>query len=226
MSEPPESFRRARALAIPTTAQRPDHPPVRALPTSTAKRRGGQSNVCTGKVRVDPNRLLETLEAACVAVFCELVPVKPGLQENLVGVEVFCRATHNRRLFSSEKFNLEVLDDGQGDLVLNREHVLQTPIETLRPKVGAVLGVDELCRDPQPIASFPNAPLDDGANVECRTDLPHVLVLALESESRRPRDRSEALDLRQSIDDLLCHPVAEILLFGVGRDIGKRQNRN
>jgi len=52
-----------------------------------------------------------------------------------MGVEALRRAAGDRRPLSPEQVDLEAVDDGEGDLFLDREDVLEAPVESLRPHV-------------------------------------------------------------------------------------------
>ena len=84
-------------------------------------------------------------------------------------------------------------------------------------QVRAISYINELGGNPQPVAGLAHAPLDDGAHVQPAADFTDVLILALEGESRGPRHHPQALHLRQGVDDLLRHAIAEELLLGIGR---------
>ena len=51
-------------------------------------------------------------------------------------------------------------DDGRGDLVLDREDVVELALATLRPDMGIIGGIDELHGDADAAAGFPDAALD------------------------------------------------------------------
>ena len=186
----------------------------------------GELSVGGCELRVEIDRLLEQLLAAREALGSHLVPLEEAHEIGVVRLEVFGVALDDRRPLSTQELHLEVFDDGEGDLVLDLEDVLETPVETLRPQVRAVPHIDELGSDAQPVAGLAHAPLDDGPDVQSTADLTHVLILALEGEGRGPRHHAQALHLGQGVDDLLGNTVAEELLLGIGRQIGERQHRH
>jgi hypothetical protein len=61
--------------------------------------------------------------------------------------------------------------DGRGDLVLDREYVLEFAVVTLRPKMRLGFAVDELDGHPYPIRSLAHASLDDVVDAEFAGDL-------------------------------------------------------
>jgi hypothetical protein len=56
------------------------------------------------------------------------------------------------------------------------------PIERVGPQVIPVFGVDELCRDPEPVARSAYASFDDVCHVELPTDFGNGQIFILESE--------------------------------------------
>ena len=69
-------------------------------------------------------------------------------------------------------------------------------------------------------------PFQDVAHPEFAPDLAHVDGLALVDEARIARDHEQPLDPRQSGDDVLDHPVGEIVLLRVAAHVLKRQHRD
>ena len=79
------------------------------------------------------------------------------------------------------------------DPVLEVEHVLAGPVVPLGPEVPAGHGLDELGRDPHPLAGRADAALEHVADAELPADLAHVDRLALVGEARVAGDDEEAL---------------------------------
>ena len=107
----------------------------------------------------------------------------------------------------------KLVDDGRGNLVLNREDVREIPIETLGPQLIAVLGVDELCCDAHAVPGLANAALERGADSQSPADLGDVEILALKGERRGAGDDAQPGHSRQGVDDLLGDAVTEVLLI-------------
>ena len=112
----------------------------------------------------------------------------------------------------------------RADLVLHGEDVLQLPVEPVGPEVIAGAHVHELRRHAQPLPGLPHAPFEHGADAELAADLPHVGVLAPVGEGAGARRDVERRDLRQGVQDLLGHPVAEVLGVRVRAHVAKRQH--
>ena len=72
---------------------------------------------------------------------------------------------------------LQRLDDGARDLVLDGEDVLELPVVGLGPELVAVLDVHELGRDADAVPDLAHAALEHGRHAELLADLPDVHVL-------------------------------------------------
>src|SRR5580700_3521557 len=78
---------------------------------------------------------------------------------------VFIRLPGSRRLqqgspdFGAVHMRSEDCDNRADDLVLDHEHVVQLPVVSLGPSMGAGPGIDELRRYADTIAAPPDAPL-------------------------------------------------------------------
>ncbi len=88
----------------------------------------------------------------------------------------------------------------------------------------AVLRLDELRRDADLVAGFPDRAFDDVADIQQFADLAQILVLALEGEGRRaPRD-AQVLYLGEDVQKLLGDAVGEIFLVLLGRHVRERKD--
>jgi len=92
--------------------------------------------------------------------------------------------------------------------------------------VIAVRDVDQLRRDAQPVPRLAHAPLEHGADAELLADPADVEVLSLECECRRPRRHAQRLDLRERVEDLLGHSLAEVFLVSLWAHVGERKHRD
>ena len=82
------------------------------------------------------------------------------------------------RLFGWPELEGELFDDRGGDFVLDREYVLQVAIVSLGPKMTAAGAVDKLGSDPDPVACFAHAALQDVTHAESRRDIGKVMGLS------------------------------------------------
>src|SRR5207244_241133 len=125
-----------------------------------------------------------------------------------------------------QKGRAQRADDGAGDLVLDREHVVQRTIVALRPKGASVVGGSELRRDAQTVSGLPHRALQHGGDAEQRADPPDVLRLSLEGERGRARGDAQTVDLGERVDQLVADAVAQVLVVRIGAGIHERQHRD
>ena len=105
-------------------------------------------------------------------------------------------------------------DHGAGDLFLNGERVLHAAVELVRPKLVPLAG-DQPRADPQVVADFPHAALEQRGDAERARHLADVGGLALEVEGRAAGRDAQAGDGRQRVEDLLGDAVAHpVLVLG------------
>ena len=111
-----------------------------------------------------------------------------------------------------------------GDLVLDREDVVEVAVEAFSPQVAAVLAVDQLGVDAHAIAGLAHASLQDRAHAEVLAHLRDVGRLALVGEGGVAGDDEQARNLGQIGDDVLGDAVGEILLLGIARHVVEGQH--
>ena len=121
---------------------------------------------------------------------------------------------------------LELGGDGERNLVLDGEDVVDLALEGFGPDVVAVFGIDKLRGDANPVAGLTHAALKHGVYVERPADLRDVLVLAFELKGRGSGRDLETLGLGQHIQNLLGDAIGEILLIALGAEVGKREDRD
>ncbi len=115
--------------------------------------------------------------------------------------------------------------DAFGDPVLEVEHILDRAVELLRPEMRTGDAVDQLRRDPQPVAGAPHAAFEHVADAEVLRDLAHVDGAALVDEGGIAGDHREGLEAAERRDDVLDHAIGEIVLLGVAAQVLERQHR-
>ncbi len=103
--------------------------------------------------------------------------VLPRHQVELVRFRIGRRALLDRLLLGRQQLQLQRLDDGFGDLVLQREDVVQIPVEALGPEVAVGRAVDELRGDAHAVARLAHAPLEHVAHLQLARHLRDVDVL-------------------------------------------------
>ncbi len=173
-------------------------------------------------VGLERERALETHEGPLGSLGRELGEVMTTLEQRLEGRDV--RSLPPGRLARAQA-EVELLHDRGGDLVLDLEHVDELAVEALAPDVRIVGDVDELRRDPQPLARLADAALEHGAYPQ-RLAHPAQVLLATEAERRGTRDHPQIREPGQRVDDLFGQPVAEVVVLAVGAHVDERQHRD
>ena len=84
--------------------------------------------------------------------------------------------------------------------------------------------VDQLRRNPHPVADLPDAALEDIAYAQLAADLFHIDRLPFVRERRVARDDEEPAQPRQRGDDVLGDAVGEVLLLGVSAHVDERKD--
>src|SRR5262249_45712223 len=87
-------------------------------------------------------------------------------------------------------------------------------------------GVDELAADAQAVYRLANAAFEHVPHTQLAAHLFDVDRLALVGEAGIAGDDEQRLEARQSGDDVLDHPVREILLLGITAHVLERQHGN
>ena len=111
-------------------------------------------------------------------------------------------------------------------LVLHTEYVVKHAIVRLRPKVIAVRGIDELCRDANSITDFADTALQHVAHTQLDADFLHVLVAALVIEGGRSRGNMQLRDARQFVQQLFRQAVTEVLVAVVSAHVDEWEHGN
>jgi hypothetical protein len=139
----------------------------------------------------------------------------------LVGLGVGGRAAGDEGALLRQQLHLEGIDDAVGDLVLEREDVVQAAVVAIGPEMPAAAAVDQLDGDAHAVPGLAHAALEDMADAERARRLTHFDRLALVGEDRVARDHEQRGHARQVGDDVLGEAVGEILLLGIAADVGE-----
>ena len=142
----------------------------------------------------------------------------------LVGLGVGGRAAGDEGALLRQQLHLEGVDDAAGDLVLEREDIVQAAVVAIGPEMPAAAAVDQLDGDAHAVPGLAYAALEDVADTERVRRLAHFDGLALVGEDRAARDDEQRGHARQVGDDVLGEAVGEILLLGIAADVGERQH--
>ncbi len=116
--------------------------------------------------------------------------------------------------------------DLSGDVLFDREDVLDVPVVPLVPEAVAVVHAHELHGDAEAIAGAPDASLEDALDAEPGADLAHVRRAVLELKRGGARCDEEVGDAPESVQDLLGDAVAEELLIAGRRHVLEREDRD
>src|SRR5215475_8019824 len=103
-------------------------------------------------------------------------------------------------------------DDIRRHLVLELEDVAQRAFEPVPPEMPAGRSIDELPGDAHALLRLAQAALQHVAHAERAAHLLHIHGMALVGEARIAGDDEQPADARQRRDDVLHHPVGEIIL--------------
>ena len=121
-----------------------------------------------------------------------------------------------------DELDVEGAGEAGDDLVLGLEDVGDRLVEALRPQMGAAFDVDQLDGHPQAIPGALDRTLQGVAHVERLADLAGVDGAPLVGEGRVAGDHEASVDAGEVRRQALGHPIDEILLVWVAREVGRR----
>ena len=176
-----------------------------------------------GEVRIELDRPPEQAQRLDVRLALPFVNLGHSAEEVVVGVEARGRLAPGPLDLGPLELRGDGADHAGGQLVLELEDVLDPPLEAVRPEMRARGGVDQVRRYPHPVRRLAHAAFQDVAHAELAPDLLHVHGAALVGEARVAGDHEQPAHPRQRGDDLLDHPVGEVLVFRVAAEVLKRQ---
>src|SRR6185312_434664 len=93
-----------------------------------------------------------------------------SLQDEIIGIEAIRPLAPDALDFGAAQARLDRPNDIQSDLVLQRENIVELPVETLAPQMTARARLDHLRRDADTVCVFPKASLQQIAHAELTTD--------------------------------------------------------
>ncbi len=97
-------------------------------------------------------------------------------------------------------------------------------LKDFRPKLRAVIGLDELRRDAHALASLSHRAFDHMRRTKRLADSTNVAVLTFELEGGGSRDHAQALDVGERRADFVCHAVGEEFLLPIIRQVDEGQH--
>ena len=160
------------------------------------------------------------LDVAGRAAIVEELAVK----EALVRIHVCGQSA--RRLAEPCERDLHRRRHRGGNLVLDGEDVVDGAVIGLRPDMGVGGNVDELCRDPEPVACLADAAFQHVGDIQPLADLGHVERLVLERKRGSTGDDDQVLGLRQAIEYFLRDAISKIALVLLGAHVEEWQYRD
>src|SRR5436190_16293 len=109
------------------------------------------------------------------------------------------------------------------DLILDCKDVVELAIESFRPQAVAILRIDELNGDAQPVSSFADAAFQQRFHAKSLPNLARVHILSAKREAGRPSRDVKTANFRQDVENLLCYTVTEVFLVTFCAKIDERQ---
>ena len=106
-----------------------------------------------------------------------------------------------------------------GDLVLDGKNIGKIAIESVRPNVRAVCGVDELARNADARGGFAHTAFEDEIGAQLSADALHFHGLTFVGERRVTCDDRQRRNLREIGDDVFGDAVAEIFLLRIAAHV-------
>ena len=137
-------------------------------------------------------------------------------QYKVIGIEILRPPAFDALDLGRPEARFDRADRAEGDLVLEREDVVERAVVAFPPDMHAGLGFDQLRGDADPFACLAHRPSEHIERAQLAADSLHIDSLALRGEARIAGDHEEPADAAQAGDDVLDHPVGEIFLLGVG----------
>jgi len=178
------------------------------------------------EVRIQPDRLAEHLGGRALLCIFLLARQLPAAQVEVVGREVRGAAPLQALVVGAEQRDAQCLHRAACNLLLNRENVLQLPVERLGPQMGAVGRAHQLRRDAHAISRLADAAVEHRAHVQQATDLAPVDDAVLELERARPGGDAQAAHGIQRVDDFFRRALAEVILVPGRTHVGEGQHCN
>ena len=123
-----------------------------------------------------------------------------------------------------DEFETERLREAAGDRVLSFREIGAISLKSVRPNVGASLGVDQLDIDADLVAGAPHAAFDDISNAKIPSDLLHVGGFAFIGERGIAGDHKAIRNPREIRRQIIGDRVGEVFLLRIIRQVHKRQD--
>ena len=206
---------RGRDVRQPQRAKNTAHPP-----------RMCQRRVRRRIARIQGDGALEVRDGQHPVAFDDLPQQVPAEQVLLMRGRAATRNRPQARLLLRRGRRPDLGRDGVRHFDLQLRTSASRTLETAGPHVGICRGVDQLDRDPHSIVILPQAPLEDGIDVEFLRDCPDRQLTAGQAHGRRPRHYPHGVEPRQPRGDVLCQAGDDHILLRVTGEVLERQNQN
>lgn len=126
----------------------------------------------------------------------------------------------------AEQLDLQRPRHGFGGLSLDREHVLELPVLTMRPDAAAIGGADDVDGDADALAQLTHRTLDQVGDAERGAYACRAVGGVAELEAGILADHLEPVDLGEIRIQLLGKAIGKILLLGIVAVVGQREYRD
>ena len=120
--------------------------------------------------------------------------------------------------------NLDLVGNGQRNLVDQRQDPIQVTIVVLRPEMLVSSGANESGRNANTVGISEDRALDQGVDTELGGDLRHRLLAGVVAQRRGTRNHSEVGRSREPGYQGILHPVDEVALRGIIREVREWQH--
>ena len=183
--------------------------------------RAGEPGPCQGEGGVEPDRFLIEVDRGRSALRATR-PMVPGLEIRVVRLEARGRQRQPRP--DRPAGDPQRSHRRWRDLVLDQEHVAGRPLVGLRPEIEPFVRAHQMHDDPEAVTGLTHAAFQHRGDPEPAADLAGVLLSPLEAKAdERARDPEPGHPV-QGGGQLLGHPVAEVLVGGVGAGVDQRED--
>ncbi len=150
----------------------------------------------------------------------ELEPSEVGV----IGSWVYGPGRRQGRLLPGAQLEAELFRDRPRDLAVQGQDVRKLAVVVVPPKVTVATRVDQLYGCAYTVSGTHDRALDDPIYTELPRDLREWLAYFLVLHDRGSRDDARTAQPRELGDEGLGHPVGEVLLLGIAREILEREH--
>ena len=123
-----------------------------------------------------------------------------------------------RGLFLRIQVDPNLIGNGSRHVALERQGVPQFTLIALGPQVPVRGTLDQLRGDADLVAGTQDGAFHDGVHVQLTSDLRQRLPRVFVRHHRRARDHAQRADLAEVRNQLVGHPVGEVVLRRIARE--------